>query len=334
MHVINFLFINCASVAGRDGFLFPALRQYLNVIGHFKNPRLKKVILILTILYLAIPKAHGQQVDTSYYPSGQLRDIKFYQGDKIVKATTFKESGEEKYHWDIQKKILVSFDNIGYLDTLAEYFKQHSPDYTLYQHYGNGPLKNIENYKDNARYGDYIEYSREGNIIAKGQFKNWEKTGIWTYYDDKGKADKHIHWFHHSFNEGGISINYTVMPVAVTLLLIIGSLFVFLKKATFSKYFISYSIFTAGLFVLLFILGHVFSEETLIAISTSTGKYFFPVLTTFTATMAILSLTALIFKRKTGVRPVYSILFFVVSIGLGFILLSAYIGSKMTGIVM
>ncbi len=295
---------------------------------------MKRILFILTFGYFAFSNAFGQYADTSYYQSRQLQDIKFYQGDKIVKAVTFKENGEEKYYWDIQKKILVSFDYISYMDTLAEYFKAHCPNYTLYQHYGNGPLRNIENYKDNVRHGAYIEYSKEGNIIAKGQFNNWEKTGIWTYYDDKGKADKHIHWFHHSFNEGGISINYTVMPVAVTLLLIIGSLFVFLKTATFSKYLISYSLFTTGLFILLFILGHVLSEKTLTAISTYTGKYFFPVLTTFVATMAILSLTALILKKKTGVKLVYSILFFVVSIGLGFILLSAYIGSKMTGIVM
>lgn len=295
---------------------------------------MKKTFLILTLITFLALKGFGQIADTSFYPSGELKAIKLKQGDKIVRATIFKESGEEKYKWDIERKVLISYDAISYLDTLAEYFKSICPTYTLYQHYGNGPLRNIENFKDNVRSGEYVEYSRKGSMISKGQFKNWEKTGIWSYYDDKGKADKHIHWFHHSFHEGGISINYTVVPITVTVILIISSLFLCLRTLSFSSFFISYSLFTIGVFIVLYFIGHLLREETLLTFSAYTRKIFFPVMTTLVMTMLFCSLTALIIRRKTGVKPVYSISFLLISFGLGFVLLSAYMASKMTGFVM
>jgi len=294
----------------------------------------KQTIYILTIFIFSELSLFGQVSDTLFYPTGQLREIKVIQGNKILIATTYKPDGQVKYQWDIEKKELKSFDAISYMDTLVEHFKRNCPDYTLYQHYGNGPLKEIENYKAGKRDGAYQQFDRDGKLISKGQFENWEKVGIWTYYDTDGKTDRHIHWFHHDFNDRGISINYTITPVFILLLLILTTLLLHLKYSSFSNFFILYSLVTIGLFVTLYLVSSLASEQTMTTIASHIGKYLFPILTTLTLAMTAFSLTALIFKERTGVKRLFAFLFFLTSIGLCLLLISAYIGSKMTGIVM
>jgi hypothetical protein len=294
----------------------------------------KQTIYILTIFIFSGLSSFGQVSDTSFYPTGQIQEVKLIQGNKILRATTYKPNGQVKYHWDIEKKELKSFDAISYEDTLAEYFKKVCPDYTLYQHYGNGPIMEIETYQANKRHGEYQEFDRDGKLISKGQFDNWKKVGIWTYYDTDGKADRHIHWFHHNFSDGGISINYIITPVFILLLLILTTLILQLKYSSFSKFFILYSLLTIGLFVTLYLVSALASEQTMTTIASHIGKYLFPILTTLTLIMTAFSLTALIFKERTGVKRLFSILFFLTSIGLCLLLIIAYIGSAMTGIVM
>ena len=299
-----------------------------------KNGAVKQTIYILVFFVLAGPSSSGQVSDTTFYPTGQIREIKLIQGDKILQATTYKSDGQVKYQWDIGKKELKSFDAISYTDTLAEYFKNNCPDYTLYQHYGNGPIMEIENYQAGNRHGAYQKFDRDGKLISEGQFDNWEKVGIWSYYDKFGKEDKQIHWFHHNFSDGGISINSTIIPVVLALLLILIALILFLKYSSFSTFFMSYSLVIIGLFVTLHLVGSFSTEQTMKTIGNHIGKYLFPVLTTLTLVMTAFSLTALLFKKRTGIRIGFSLLFLVTSIGLCVILLSAYIGSKMAGAVM
>jgi len=294
----------------------------------------KQTIYILTIFIFAGLSSFGQVSDTSFYPTGQIQEVKLIQGAKILRATTYKPDGQVKYQWDIEKKELKSFEAISYLDTLVEYFKKECPDYTLYQHYGNGPLMEIENYQSNKRHGEYQKFDRDGKLISKGQFDNWKKVGIWTYYDIDGKADRHIHWFHHNFSDSGISIHYTIIPVFILLLLILTTLLLQLKYSSFSNFFISYSLVTIGLFVTLYLVSALASEQSKTTIASYIGKYLFPILTTLTLTMTVFSLTALIFKKRTGIKRIISILFFITSIGLCLLLISAYIGSKLSGVVM
>ncbi len=199
---------------------------------------MKQTICILIVFVFTGLSSFGQVTDTTFYPTGQIREIKLIQGDKILQATAYKSDGQVKYQWDIEKKELKSFDAINYTDTLAEYFKSHCPDYTLYQHYGNGPIMEIENYQAGNRHGAYQKFERDGKLISEGQFDNWEKVGIWTHYDTFGNEDRHIHWFHHNYSDGGISINYTIIPVGLALLLILAVLILFLKYSSFSNFFI------------------------------------------------------------------------------------------------
>ena len=97
----------------------------------------------------------------------------------------------------------------------------------------------IENYQAGNRHGTYQKFDRDGKLISEGQFDNWKKVGIWTYYDTFGNEDMHIHWFHHNFSDGGISINYTIIPVGLALLLIFVVLILFLKYSSFSNFFIA-----------------------------------------------------------------------------------------------
>jgi hypothetical protein len=302
--------------------------------GEKKNRAVKQTICILIVFVFAGLSSFGQVTDTTFYPSGQIKEIKLIQGDKILQATVYKSDGQVKYQWDIEKKELKSFDAISYTDTLAEYFKSNCPDYTLFQHYGNGPIMEIENYQAGNRHGAYQKFDSGGRLISKGQFDNWGKVGIWTYYDTFGKEDHHIHWFHHNFSDGGISIDYTIIPVGLALLLIFAVLILFLKYSSFSNFFIAYSFVIIGLFVILYLVSSFASDQTVTTIRTHVGKYVFPMLTTLTLAMTSFSLTALAFKKRTGIKMRFSFLFLVTSIGLCFILLGAYIGSKVTGAVM
>ena len=295
---------------------------------------MKQTICSLALFAFYGLSSFGQVADTSYYSTGLIREIKITQGDKILQATTYKPDGQVKYQWDIEKKELKSFDAISYLDTLAEYFKHNCPDYTLYQHYGNGPIMEIENYKASKRHGAYQEFDRNGKLISKGQFDSWKKVGIWTYYDADGNEDLHIHWFHHNFADEGISIKYGIIPVVITLLLIVTVLFLNLKYSSFSNFFISYSLVTIGLFISLYLIASLANEKAMTTIGTHFGKYLFPLLTSLVVTKTAFSLTALIFKKWTGVKRRFSIVFLITSIGLCFLLVSAYIGSKLSGAVM
>lgn len=294
---------------------------------------MKQTIYILTILIFLGLGSFGQVFDSSFYPNGKIREFKEIEDNKIIRATTYKLNGQIKYQWDIKNKELKSFDAISYEDTLVEYFTKNCPDYTLYQHYGNGPIREIENYKAGKRHGSYQKFDRDGKLVYKGQFDNWNKIGIWTSYDSNGNEDKQIHWFHHNYSDSGISINYTIIPVLLILLVIFTSLIWCSKFYSFSKFYISYSLITLGLFLILFLVSLLASDQIMDNIGTQIGKYLFPILITMTITMATFSLIALIFKKRTGIKRIYSILFFVTSIGLYLILTFAYISSKVAGII-
>lgn len=270
----------------------------------------------------------GQVSDTSFYSTGTIKSIKFYQGNKIIKAACYKPDKQIQYRWDINKKTLESFDAISYADTLTAYFTSSCPDYTLLQHYGNGPLMEIEHYKAGKRHGLYQKFDRDGHLLSEGQFDNWQKVGIWTYNDENGNHDRQIHWFHHSYYGEGISIYYTVVPVAVALLFISIMLLLFLKRSTFFKFYVCYSLLTIGLFAALFLIGTVASERVMLAIRNYFGEYLFSTLTTFVLAAIIFSVLALLLKKRTGVKRRISVLFLATSFILLFFLLSAYVGSK------
>ena len=82
----------------------------------------------------------------------------------------------------------------------------------------------------------------------------------------------------------------------------------------------------------IYLVGPFASEHTMTMIKNNIGKYLKPVLITMTLTETILSLIALKFKKWAGVKRRFSLLFLVTSIGLCFLLMIAYIGSKMGGV--
>ncbi len=285
----------------------------------------------IVLIVLALPTF--AQVDTSFYSPGKIKDIRVLNKGQIIRATVYKLDGQVKYSWSMEEKKLESFDALTYLDTLSEYFREHCRDYTLRQHYGNGPLMEIENYKDNKRDGPFEQFDISGRRISKGQFSVWKKVGIWTYYDDKGNRDRHIHWFHHNYYEGGISIDYLVIPIILTLVLIGVSIFLILKYSRFSSFYYYYSVFTITIFVILFSMGFWLSDSAKTLVARSIGNYFFPVLSTLSGIMVAASLAALT-TRRAGVKTVWAFLFLLIGLGFCYLLFVSYIYSQLSGVML
>ena len=292
---------------------------------------LRKLLFILILIPILSNTLLGQVIDTAFYSNGQIKAIKTLIDNTIKSAVAYKENGEIAYEWDIDKKTLSSYTAITIQDTLANYFKANCPVYTKRQHFGNGPLMEIENYNHKVRHGDYKSYDRTGNLTAEGQFTQWKKTGIWTYYNSSGEKDRHIHWFHHNYNDKGISIGYTFIPVLITLSLILLSFWISHRYFKLSQIMISFSILTLSIYLFLFIIGWVIPKESAKVVGATFRDYFFPVLTTLTVINVLITSILMMFKKLTGISRKVSIPFFAISLILVFTLLSIYVGSKISG---
>ena len=160
----------------------------------------KSLFVFQLLMYLFTANTFAERMDTVYFSQNKIKEIKVFEDDKLIQATSFKKNGNIAYKWNINDRKIDSYDAISYEDTLIQYFKINCIEYTIYQHFGNGPLLYIENYKDQVRHGDFERYSTEGELTVEGQYDTWEKVGVWTYHDGEGKVDRHIHWFHHKAN--------------------------------------------------------------------------------------------------------------------------------------
>jgi antitoxin component YwqK of YwqJK toxin-antitoxin module len=58
----------------------------------------------------------------------------------------------------------------------------------MWSFYGKrGELVRKQNFKDHLPNGKWIEYYPNGIKQREGSYENLAKTGVWTYYDEKGE---------------------------------------------------------------------------------------------------------------------------------------------------
>jgi antitoxin component YwqK of YwqJK toxin-antitoxin module len=65
-------------------------------------------------------------------------------------------------------------------------------------YYGNGVMKNTQDFVVNERLGTYKGYHENGKLSAIGNYKNDEADSIWTYYDENGRLFK---WYTYKNDE-------------------------------------------------------------------------------------------------------------------------------------
>jgi antitoxin component YwqK of YwqJK toxin-antitoxin module len=61
-------------------------------------------------------------------------------------------------------------------------------------YYENGKVKNIVNYKNNKKEGEYVEYFENSNIAVKGTFCNDKKNGVFLQNNRKGELSGKEIW--------------------------------------------------------------------------------------------------------------------------------------------
>lgn len=284
-----------------------------------------KELIFITILFIFnLSSSYSQRVDTTYFKSGRIKEIKAYEKEEFIKASSFKKNGHLAYRWNINERILASYDAISYQDTLIEYFKDKCSTYTIYQHYGNGPLFYIENYKNRTRHGSYEKYARNGQPLMKGQFANWKKVGIWTYYNSDGKEDRHIHWFHSNYNSEGISINYTIIPAFLLLLFIVIVGYVITRIHSYAWFYYFYSLISLLILVILYVLSSYLDPITLIELTVQIRPYIETILKSIFVLLIGISLTTSIMNKKTKVKLYISIPVLLLGIIIEFWLIIAF----------
>ncbi|MEJ8802156.1 hypothetical protein [Pontibacter sp. H249] len=204
-------------------------------------------------------------------------------------------------------------------DSSAAYFLKRSPNYTIYQYYGDSPnLLHIERYQANVRHGKAQYFHRNGQLEAEGEFDHWQKVGFWTYGAEDGSRDMHWHIINHSFYEQGISVFYTILPflLTVTLLVFLGVRLA--KKGRYPLYYRVAVILPFALFALWGVAIASLGEMDALALKRSYAQSFLVVVSTATAAMVLLSLINVIWAKRLRVRRYTSLLF--VFVGLVFFL--------------
>lgn len=281
---------------------------------HWKSIEMRKLIFIQILFFFSLSNSYSQRIDTTSFKSGETKEIKEYKNEELIKASSFKKNGQLAYRWNIKERVLESFDAISYQDTLAEYFKDNCSEYTIYQHYGNGPLFRIENYLNRKRHGIYEKYERNGKLSVRGQFANWKKVGIWTYYSSEGKKDRHVHWFHSNYNSKGISIDYTIIPTFALLLFIVLVGYVITKIYSYAWFYYFYSISSFLILISLFVLSVYLDRSTLVELNAQIRPYLETILKSIFVFLIGISLVTTILRKKTNVKLYVSIPILLISI--------------------
>ncbi len=121
-----------------------------------------------------------------YYRNGNLRSTHFH---------SFKDIGLSK---------LIMYSKKAYITSIWEYRPSDNPPTRSSLFFGNmsnlKKIKAIEHYRNSTQVkyevnwcgmkfcGNYLSYYKDGTLHSSGQYTtNGKKTGIWKYYDKKGK---------------------------------------------------------------------------------------------------------------------------------------------------
>jgi antitoxin component YwqK of YwqJK toxin-antitoxin module len=273
-----------------------------------------KIQILILILFNTI--LFGQNSKKSYYENNQLKNLEIYQNNKIVKGYHYSVKGELLYKWDLKNQTIESYTALQKKDTLAEKFFEICPSYKIIQHAGIGPLFYIENYKNRERDGKYTEFDTLGRIIVEGNFKKWEKVGIWKYLNKDGNYENTI-IISGNYDERGISIQKTILPFIIIFftLLILG--IIIIRKYSYKTYYQSIYIFTYSIFLFIMLFGNYISKQINNKTLHIIRDYFPLFILILLCLTIILSIINIFFSKKVGVSRKKAIVIFVI----GFLLL-------------
>lgn len=285
-----------------------------------------KKLLTTSFLFIISISVLGQinkssienKIDTikTFYINGQIKDVKVYLNHKLIESTHYLPNHELAFECNIKSKILrryYPFEDIScsHEDTLLNAFYKMCPCYTLvdYNYVTKKGIGSITTYKGVHRWGDYKAYSANGELTCIGQFNKDESVGLWTYWNGKGDKEMIYYISRNNVNEKGksISITYTLIPIAVTFLLVFILGFIFIKIFNYNKFYISLTLFTIILYLTIFILSSGLMDDSNNVVVHFIYNYFVAVSLTFFFVTSVLSIINLVFSSQLKVNFILSL---------------------------
>jgi hypothetical protein len=212
---------------------------------------MKRGCFLFSLAFLFTIYSRGQDSIIKRFPDGRIEEISVMVNGNIVKASAYHLirvrstdtigtiEYSPKYSWDKQTKVIESYWTIDDSDKLEMLFFKQCPNYTLKQHRGDGPLFFIETYKNKIRDGKCSSYDETGKLIVEGQYTNRKKTGVWKYYNEKGNTECVI-MINGSDNDYGISINYTIAPTLIAIILTLFSGIFISRRYGYKTFYINF----------------------------------------------------------------------------------------------
>jgi hypothetical protein len=240
------------------------------------------------------------------YPNGKMREMRVRRNGVTYAAVKYSENGRKKFKWNIDKRTLEGYLLIDHDDSLISRFIQQCPDRTEIQHYGEGkPFYSITHYQDNKLHGTFQGFDRDGVLNVQGQYDHGVRTGIWQYYRTDGIVESRLH-LDALPNYKGISITFTIIPVAVTLLLLCMSALVMINSRTYRSWYTVISVVSIVLFALAFFAALFPWYPYADMVNGFIIHYFLAVMGTLLAVTLLASMISLTWATRTGVRRWFS----------------------------
>lgn len=261
--------------------------------------------LIICMLCFALSSA-AQDTLITKYPNGKTREMRVRRNGVTYVAVKYSENGRKKFKWNIDKRTLEGYLLIDHDDSLISEFIKQCPDRTEIQHYGEGkPFYSITHYQDNKLHGTFQGFDRDGVLNVQGQYDQGVRTGVWRYYRTDGIVESRLHLTALP-DYRGISITFTIIPVAVTLLLLCMSALVMINNRTYHSWYTMISIVTIVLFALAFFAALFPWYPYADVVNGFIIHYFLAVMGTLLVVTLLASVISLAWATRTGVRRWFS----------------------------
>ncbi|SEM78662.1 Antitoxin component YwqK of the YwqJK toxin-antitoxin module [Chitinophaga rupis] len=267
---------------------------------------MRSCYLILCMLCFAFSSAAQDDTLITKYPNGKTGEMQVRRNGITHVVVKYSENGRKKFKWNIDTRTLEGYLLIDHDDSLISGFIKQCPDRTEIQHYGEGkPFYSITHYQDNKIHGTFQGFDRDGVLNVQGQYDHGVRTGVWRYYRTDGIVESRLHLAALP-NYKGISITFTIIPVAVTLLLLGMSALVMINSRSYQSWYTMVSIVTIVLFALAFFAALFPWYPYADVVNAFIIHYFLAVMGTLLAVTLLASVISLAWATRTGVRRWFS----------------------------
>ena len=286
-----------------------------------KKPCIMKNLFLGIFLFSFSSFLFATSTDTTYHENGAAQYVKKYEGTDLVEVSRYDKFGNLLFWWSIEHQILETFGRDYGDDALFYLFKEKCQNYNYYLHYHSGGLEERIPFKNGKMHGLSEHYNGLGKLSEQGKYREGQRVGIWTYYYPSGKyKEKRVMWFEDSSYGGGLSVDYFILPFAITLLLLASILAIFSKFASYAAGFYIVGGITMATFDLAVMELCILEEGSRLFLAERMDAWTGQALLSSILFMSVLAIVTLFLYRKKVVNP-FVVAFFLIFVLLLFVLI-------------